>query len=472
MLFNSLSFIVFLPIAFFVYWKLSKRLQLQNGWLLFISYFFYGWWDWRFLGLIFASTLVDFAIGIKLNSIAQPLKRKLLLILSLVFNLGVLMTFKYYNFFIESFIDLFNIGSGFSTFQIILPVGISFYTFQTLSYTIDVYKEKIKPSSNFIEFGGYVSFFPQLVAGPIERAANLVPQFQKKRVFNHEQSVIGMRQILWGLLKKVVIADNLAFIVDDVYLNYPDLGPLAIIVGFMCFSFQIYFDFSGYSDIAIGTAKLFGFDLMKNFNFPYFSKSIADFWRRWHISLTTWFRDYIYIPLGGSKYGKYITIRNTLIVFVVSGFWHGANWTFVFWGGLNALFFLPGLFYPINKKTRKKPQIILGSIWTFILITFAWVFFRSKSIEEAFNILKYSIPSFGLNDFIELENAFKHWKFSWILLLIAVMVIEFLGRKKEFAIEEIFPKWKGFRWVSYFVMVLIIGFTMQVHKEGFIYFQF
>ena len=313
--------------------------------------------------------------------------------MSLTFNLGLLATFKYFNFFIDSLNDFLGIegDSQFSTLDLILPVGISFYTFQTLSYTIDVFKKKLKPTHDFIEFAGYVSFFPQFVAGPIERASHLLPQFQKKRVFDYEKAVLGMRQILWGLFKKVVIADNLSIIVDDVYSNYATISPWAIWVGFIAFSFQIYGDFSGYSDIAIGTSRLFGFDLMKNFNFPYFAKSIADFWRRWHISLTTWFRDYVYFPLGGSKNGLKYTLINTIIVFLVSGFWHGANWTFIFWGALNAVLFIPGLLFPSSKK-RSKFRQVTGALWTFFLITITWVFFRADTISEAFNILGNSVP--------------------------------------------------------------------------------
>ncbi|MDA8876948.1 MBOAT family protein [bacterium] len=475
MLFNSLSFILFLPFVFMIYWKLNDNLKSQNIWLLLMSYLFYGWWDWRFLSLIFASTLVDYTIGLKLKTSEKKGTRKTLLVLSLVFNLGVLAVFKYYNFFIDSFNELFAIfhpSVSYNTLDIILPVGISFYTFQTLSYTIDVYKKKLEPTSDFVDFAGYVSFFPQLVAGPIERATNLLPQFQKRRKFDYEKSVLGMRQILWGLFKKMVIADNLAVIVDEVYLSHAEMSPYAIIVGFICFSFQIYCDFSGYSDIAIGTARLFGFDLMKNFNFPYFSKSIADFWRRWHISLTTWFRDYIYFPLGGSRVNKFGAVKNILIVFLVSGFWHGANWTFIFWGGLNALFFLPGMYYP-QKKSKNKILLIVRAFWTFMLITFTWVFFRAKSLQESFQILTNALPKFEMIELLQLEKQlFREWKFSWILLLIVCLVVEFLGRKGNFALEKLFPKSKLLRWLSYFIIVLTIGFTMQVNKEGFLYFQF
>ena len=474
MLFNSLSFILFLPIVFLVYWKLSKRLKWQNLWVLFASYVFYGWWDWRFLSLIFASTLVDYFIGLKISNACKAPRKQILLVTSLVFNLGLLGVFKYFNFFIESFNNLLgsSYSDSFNTFDLILPVGISFYTFQTLSYTIDIYKGRLNPTRSFINFAGYVSFFPQLVAGPIERAVHLLPQFEKPRKFEFEKSILGLRQILWGLFKKVVIADNLAVIVDDVYLNYESMSSLAIIFGFISFSFQIYCDFSGYSDIAIGVSRLFGFDLIKNFNFPYFSQSISEFWRRWHISLTTWFRDYVYFPLGGNKKGIYSTVRNTLIVFSISGFWHGANWTFIFWGVLNAILFLPGIWFK-RKKSVRKLFLVFRVLWTFTIITFTWIFFRSDSMSEAINILNYSIPNFSNESLIGLENKlFGEWSFSWALLTFLTIVVEFFGRKGEFALQVIFPKSKLLRWFSYFVIVFILGAMMQVKKEGFIYFQF
>ena len=474
MQFNSLSFILFLPIVFLVYWKLSKSLKWQNAWVLFASYVFYGWWDWRFLSLIIASTLVDYFVGWNISKACKKRRKNILLVMSLAFNLGLLGTFKYFNFFIQSFNNIlgFSHSDSFNTLDLILPVGISFYTFQTLSYTIDIYKGKLSPTGSFINFAGYVSFFPQLVAGPIERAVNLLPQFESPRKFEYKKAISGLRQILWGLFKKVVIADNLAVIVDDVYLNYESMSSLAIICGFVSFSFQIYCDFSGYSDIAIGVSRLFGFDIMKNFNFPYFSKSISDFWRRWHISLTTWFRDYIYFPLGGSKRGVLVTIRNTLIVFVISGFWHGANWTFVFWGFLNAILFLPGIWFNQTKSTVKF-FLVFRVLWTFVIITFTWVFFRSYSISEAINIINYSIPDFSVESWRGLnDKLFGEWSFSWFILTVLTIIVEFVGRKSEFALQVIFPKSKLLRWLSYFIVIFILGTMMQVEKEGFIYFQF
>ena len=345
MYFNSIDFAIFLPIVFLLYWFVTqKNLKLQNALIVVASYVFYGWWDWRFLSLIVFSSLVDYSIGLALKKEEQQSKRKLLLWTSIGVNLGFLGFFKYYNFFVDNFVSAFSFfGQPIqpNTLDIILPVGISFYTFQTLSYTIDVYKRKLEPTSNLISFLAFVSFFPQLVAGPIERATHLLPQFYKKRVFHYSLAVNGCRQILWGLFKKIVIADNCAEYANLIFNNSSDYSGSTLFMGALFFTFQIYGDFSGYSDIAIGTSRLFGFDLKQNFAFPYFSRDIAEFWRRWHISLSTWFRDYLYIPLGGSQGGTLMKVRNTFIIFLVSGFWHGANWTFIAWGFLNALYFLP-----------------------------------------------------------------------------------------------------------------------------------
>lgn len=324
MLFNSIDFAIFLPIVFILYWFVTeKNLKLQNFLIVIASYLFYGWWDWRFLSLILFSTLVDYSVGLKLKDEEKQNKRKILLWISLLVNLGFLGFFKYYNFFLENFTTAFSFFGteiNANSLNIILPVGISFYTFQTLSYTIDVYKRKLEPTKNYIAFSAFVSFFPQLVAGPIERATSLLPQFYKKRSFNYSKAVDGMRQILWGLFKKVVIADNCAEYANLIFNNSDNYSGSTLIVGAIFFTFQIYGDFSGYSDIAIGTSRLFGFDLKRNFAFPYFSRDIAEFWRRWHISLSTWFRDYLYIPLGGSRGGTWMKVRNTFIIFIVSGF--------------------------------------------------------------------------------------------------------------------------------------------------------
>ena len=330
MLFNSIEFFIFLPVVFSLYWLINgKNIRLQNAFLVIASYFFYGWWDWRFLSLIAFSSTLDYFVGVGLGKTESTKKRKLLLLTSIAVNIGFLGFFKYFNFFAESFCEAFTFfGTSISDpilLNVILPVGISFYTFQTLSYSIDVYKKKLQPTNDIISFFAFVSFFPQLVAGPIERATNLLPQFHKQRAFSYDQASDGMRQILWGLFKKVVIADNCAIYVNDIFSNFSNHSGSTLLLGAILFAFQIYGDFSGYSDIAIGTARLFGFNLMRNFAFPYFSRDIAEFWRRWHISLSTWFRDYVYIPLGGSRGGKWLNIRNVFIIFVVSGFWHGAN---------------------------------------------------------------------------------------------------------------------------------------------------
>ena len=353
MIFNSIDFAIFLPIVFLIYWYLTnKNLKLQNLFILAASYVFYGWWDWKFLTLIVFSTLVDYTIGCLLKNEENEKKRKILLYTSLFINLSFLGFFKYYNFFVENFVEafsLFGVKLNIETLNIILPVGISFYTFQTLSYTIDVYQRKLEPTKDLIAFASFVTFFPQLVAGPIERATDLLPQFYKKRVFDYHKAVDGLRQILWGLFKKIVIADNCAQFANIIFNNSADYSGSTLVLGAIFFAFQIYGDFSGYSDIAIGTSRLFGFELKKNFHFPYFSRDIAEFWRRWHISLNTWFRDYIYIPLGGSRGGTAMKVRNTFVIFIVSGFWHGANWTFIAWGLLNAIYFLPLLLTSKNR---------------------------------------------------------------------------------------------------------------------------
>ncbi|MDC0957853.1 MBOAT family protein, partial [Flavobacteriaceae bacterium] len=400
MLFNSLDFALFLPIVFLLYWFVAqKNLKLQNTLIVLASYVFYGWWDWRFLSLIIFSTVVDYLIGQRLRTEDKQSKRKALLWTSITLNLGFLGFFKYYNFFLENFVDafsLFGIQINTNSLNIILPVGISFYTFQTLSYTIDVYRKKLEPTKDFMAFSAFVCFFPQLVAGPIERATNLLPQFYKKRTFEYNKAVDGMRQILWGLFKKVVIADNCAVFANQIFNNSDDMNGSTLVLGAIFFTFQIYGDFSGYSDIAIGTSRLFGFDLKQNFATPYFSRDIAEFWRRWHISLSTWFRDYLYIPLGGSRGGTWIKVRNTFVIFLVSGFWHGANWTFIIWGALNAIYFLPLLLTNNNRKNlgvvaegKYLPSFreLFAMLTTFLLTVFAWIFFRADNVNHAFRIV-------------------------------------------------------------------------------------
>jgi alginate O-acetyltransferase complex protein AlgI len=483
MLFNSIDFAIFLPIMFLLYWFVANRnLKLQNFLIVVASYLFYGWWDWRFLGLILFSTLIDYSIGVRLSNEQNRLKRKILLCISIFVNLGFLCFFKYYNFFLDNFITAFSfLGAPINirSLNIILPVGISFYTFQTLSYTIDVYKRKLKPTKDIIAFTAFVSFFPQLVAGPIERATNLLPQFYKKRVFDYDKAADGLRQILWGLFKKIVIADNSAQIANQIFNNSAEYSGSTLVLGAIFFTFQIYCDFSGYSDIAIGTSRLFGFNLKQNFAFPYFSRDIAEFWRRWHISLSTWFRDYLYIPLGGSRGGTLMKVRNTFIIFIVSGFWHGANWTFVVWGVLNALYFLPLL---LLKKNRTNTNIVaegkylptLKEVYqisvTFSLTVLAWVFFRAESIGHAWSYLStiFSKSLLEFPHFPQMDLAA-----NTIVLIIVFIIIEWLGRSKQYAIENMIAiKSNYLRYSLYLSIVITIMVMGNFNKNQFIYFQF
>ena len=406
MLFNSISFALFLPVVFILYWFVTaKSLKWQNILLLVSSYFFYACWDYRFLFLLIFSTILDFYTGIKISESNNNTSKKFWFWTSISINLGFLGVLKYYNFFAISFSDAIT-TLGFkcdvTTLNVILPIGISFYTFHGLSYVIDIYKEKIKPTKNFIDYSVFVSFFPLLVAGPIERATHLLPQIQAKRNFEYTKAVDGLRQILWGLFKKVVIADNCAEYADLIFNNSSNYSGSTLVLGAVFFAFQIYGDFSGYSDIALGTARLFGIDLLKNFSFPYFSRDIAEFWRRWHISLSSWFKDYLYIPLGGSKGGTWLKLRNTFIIFLVSGFWHGGNWTFIAWGALHALFFLPLLLFNKNRshidsvaKGKMLPSLKEFSrmLLTFLLVVLAWVFFRADSMHQAINYISHIFTS-------------------------------------------------------------------------------
>ena len=478
MLFNSLEFGIFLPIIFILYWFVFKRnLKLQNILIVVASYIFYGWWDWRFLSLIIFSSIIDYSVGLKLRDADNPKIRKLLLLTSILVNIGFLGFFKYYNFFVDSFIDAFSLfGYKFTanSLNIILPVGISFYTFQTLSYSIDVYRKKLEPTKDITAFFAFVSFFPQLVAGPIERATNLLPQFYVSRKFEYSRAIDGMRQILWGLFKKIVIADNCAVYVNDIFQNYQDHSGSTLLLGVIYFAFQIYGDFSGYSDIAIGTSRLFGFSLMRNFAFPYFSRDIAEFWRRWHISLSTWFRDYVYIPLGGSRGGSWNKIRNTFIIFVVSGFWHGANWTFIVWGFINALYFLPLL---LLKKNRVNTDQVAEGRWfpnfkeflqmgsTFVLTLIAWVFFRAENLSHALAYLS------GIFSSSILSNPVKDPK-DFLFLLFVFVAIEWFQRDKQHALQiESFKIPRPVRWIFYYGIILLIQ-NMGGAQQEFIYFQF
>jgi alginate O-acetyltransferase complex protein AlgI len=483
MLFNSLDFAVFLPIVFILYWFVTQRnLKFQNALIVAASYYFYALWDWRFLFLIIFSTLVDFTVGYLLGKTKELSKRKTLLAISIIVNLGFLGFFKYYNFFVDNFIEVFRIfGQPIqpSSLNIILPVGISFYTFQTMSYTIDIYRKKLEPSKDIIAFSAFVSFFPQLVAGPIERATNLLPQFYRKREFDYANAVNGLKQILWGLFKKMVIADNCAYFANMFFNNYTEHPGSALLLGGIFFAFQIYGDFSGYSDIAIGTSRLFGFNLMQNFNYPYFSRDMAEFWRRWHISLSTWFRDYLYIPLGGSRGSTYKKVRNIFIIFGVSGFWHGANWTFIIWGLLNAIYFLPLL---LTKRNRANLEVVaqgkhLPSILeimqmgrTFFLAVLAWIFFRSDNVSMAFDYLSriFSSSLFTVPDFKD-----KHMAFITVLLIGFFIAVEWIGRENQFGIEHILKKRAKFiRWSFFTFIIFLIGICMKAEETPFIYFQF
>lgn len=478
MLFNSIDFAVFLPIVFFLYWFVAnKSIKLQNSLIISASYLFYGWWDWRFLLLIILSTLVDFSIGLALSNCDRKRIRKLLLFTSIITNIGLLGFFKYYNFFLDNFIlafAFFGKELHAEALTIILPVGISFYTFQTMSYSIDVYRKKLKPTKDLLAFTAFVCYFPQLVAGPIERASNLLPQFKMARRFDYHSSVIGLKQVLWGLFKKVVIADNCAEYVNLIFENNPSYNGSTLAIGAILFAFQIYGDFSGYSDIAIGTSNLFGIRLMQNFAFPYFSRDIAEFWRRWHISLSTWFRDYLYIPLGGSKGNHWTIIRNIFIIFIVSGFWHGANWTFILWGALNALFFLPLLISNRNRKHldivakhRTFPTLkeILQIMLTFALTTLAWVFFRAESINEAFDYLS-GIFSKTLVSYPDIDFS------QTAILIFGFLCVEWYGRRDQFAIEKLGFKWPIYlRWIFYLIITMLLFIFLKDAKE-FIYFQF
>ncbi len=487
MLFNSLSFAAFLPIVFFLYWFVANRsLKMQNILLLVSSYFFYACWDWRFLFLLIFSTLLDYFTGIKMSDAKNESNKKFWFWLSISINLGFLGVFKYYNFFAQSFADaVSHLGLQVHpwTLKVILPVGISFYTFHGLSYVIDIYKNRIKAEKNFIDYSVFVSFFPLLVAGPIERATHLLPQIQRERTFDYNTAVDGLKQILWGLFKKVVIADQCAEYANMIF-NSPDhYSGTTLMLGAVFFAFQIYGDFSGYSDIALGVARLFGIELLRNFAFPYFSRDIAEFWRRWHISLSSWFRDYLYIPLGGSKAGTWKKIRNTFIIFLVSGFWHGANWTFIVWGLLHALYIMPSIIFNTNRnnldivaKGSLLPTLkeFFSMLLTFSLTVFAWIFFRAESMNHA---LHYITGMFkGLSHswgYLQTLNLLHH-QFGMMLLLILILfiVIEWLGREQQYAIATVGNKLaRPVRHAVYYLMLICI-WCYSGKEQQFIYFQF
>ena len=481
MLFNSLDFAIFFPIVFILYWIVSKNLTLRNGLLLVSSYVFYGWWDWRFLFLIAFSSIVDFIVGQKLYKEENKTKRKQYLMISLFVNLGLLVYFKYTNFFIETFVDSFRLFGNeleVSTLNIILPVGISFYTFQTLSYTIDIYRKQLEPTKDWLSFFAFVSFFPQLVAGPIERASHLLPQFYKTYKFDYNQVKSGLLLMAFGLFKKMVIADRAAILVNQVYNNPTDYHGYDIVLATVLFAFQIYCDFSGYSDIAIGLGRTMGFDLMKNFDSPYFSKSITEFWRRWHISLSTWFRDYVYIPLGGSRNGKYRTYYNLFIVFLVSGLWHGAAMTFVIWGAIHGLIIVvEKAFTKQRRKLFKSKESVLsyliGLPITFVIVCLAWVFFRANSYKDSKIIFENLFQIHKSNSMFELGLV----KSELSLLLIMIFgLLSFELVHRRFSATFLLSKAPlPIRWVFYLIVefcIMIFGIYGEGAMKEFIYFQF
>ena len=463
MLFNSFEFAIFLPIVFFIYWAIGYarfnerlKLRLQNAFVVLASYVFYGWWDWRFLLLIAFTSFCSWGSGLLIAKSPTPKAAKAWTAANIVINLAILAVFKYYNFFISEFGQLFGVSTDSLLLKIILPVGISFYTFQALSYSIDVYRKKIEPTKDIVAFFAYVAFFPQLVAGPIERATNLLPQFQTNRKFNYDQAVDGMRQILWGLFKKMVVADNCATYVDQVWATYYTQTGSTLLLAAILFAIQIYGDFSGYSDIAIGTAKLFGIKLMRNFNNPYFSRDIAEFWRRWHISLTSWFRDYVYIPLGGSRVGKWKIVRNTFVIFLLSGFWHGANWTFIAWGAFHALLFLPLILLGKNRRYTKEDadwHDWLKMLLTFVLATIGWIIFRAPSIGDAWNF----ICGLGTSSLFSIPMTVAGLK-STLVYIVLLFIVEWFPRSKQYVL-------------LYYLLILLIIQNAGPEK-AFIYFQF
>lgn len=485
MLFNSVDFAIFFPLVFILYWFVTnKNLRLQNGLLLVASYFFYACWDYRFLFLLIFSTLLDFVTGLKMADSQTRKGKKFWFWLSICINLGFLGIFKYYNFFAESFAEslaLLGLHADIVTLNIILPVGISFYTFHGLSYVIDIYFERIKPERNFVDYAVFVSFFPLLVAGPIERATHLLPQIKKVRVFDYTKAIDGLRQILWGLFKKIVIADNCARYANIIFNMEGDYAGSTYLFGAILFAFQIYCDFSGYSDIALGTARLLGIELLRNFSFPYFSRDIAEFWRRWHISLSSWFRDYVYIPLGGSREGTGKSIRNVFIIFILSGFWHGANWTFIVWGALHAIYFLPLMLLGQNKKNTDivaqgkvlpTAREFFQMLITFLLVTFAWIFFRAESLSHAFSylnrIFSSSLFTISVQDLKKISDGADIIYLAGLTALL--LLFEWMQRDKQHALQSLKMN-RVVRWSMYYALLILI-YWFQGEQQEFIYFQF
>ena len=487
MLFNSIQFAVFLPIVFLLYWfvfdrfisKSKHQLRLQNIFIVVSSYVFYGWWDWRFLLLIAFTSFCSWGSGLLIGRAQTKKRAKTWMWLNIILNVGILALFKYYDFFVVEFAQLFHLSTEGLLIKVILPVGISFYTFQALSYSIDIYRGKIEPTKDIVAFFAFISFFPQLVAGPIERASSLLPQFLKKREFDYDTAMEGIRQILWGLFKKLLIANNCAYAVDSVfYLHSRTPIPGSdLLLAAILFSFQIYADFSGYSDIAIGTAKLFGIKLSRNFNNPYFSRNVSEFWRRWHISLMSWFRDYVYIPLGGNQRSKLRTIINVFVVFLLSGMWHGANWTFIVWGLYHAALFLPTVLMgrksqsDIVAKGRILPSLKeMGQMFfTFCLVLFGWILFRSESISDFVQYCEELCQMGTLRACYRLFIQSDIW--PKMVFIIIMLVVEWLQRDKEHGL--VLDKMKPWlRWVICFIIVLMISCFTDNEIGSFIYFQF
>ena len=477
MFFNSLHFAIFLPIVFIMYWFVGNKSKINQNYILILaSYYFYSCWDWRFLFLLVFSTLLDYVSAMKIEKSKTQSERKMWLWLCISINLGFLGVFKYYNFFAASFAELlqsFGVKASPILLKLILPVGISFYTFHGLSYIIDIYYKRIKSEKNFVDYSLFVSYFPLLVAGPIERATHLLPQIKVRRKFNFNKAKEGIYQIVWGLVKKVVIADSCAIYANEIFDNHATMNSLSLVLGAVYFAFQIYGDFSGYSDIALGTSKLFGIDLLKNFNYPYFSRDIAEFWRKWHISLSSWFRDYLYIPLGGSKGSKLFQVRNTFIIFIVSGFWHGANWTYLAWGFINALYFLPLLLLNRNRKNVddftlkvdfESVRTILNILMTFAITTLAWIFFRAKTIHEAFDYIK---RMFSNLHFSSQYLSIERYNYELIILVLTFVIVEWNNRTK---IEPISGKYSWLKLGLCIAAIVALGVFSDI-KE-FIYFQF
>jgi len=481
MVFNSLIFAVFLPIVFCLYWFVfGRNLKWQNAFVVVASYIFYGWWDWKFLILIAITSLCSWGSGLLIKRFQDDRgKARIISAANIILNIGILALFKYYDFFAQSFADLFLGGkSDGLLLHLILPVGISFYTFQALSYSIDVYRGKVEPTKDIIQFFAYVSFFPQLVAGPIERATNLLPQFGRKREFDYSQAVDGLRQMLWGYFKKIVIADLCGLYVDEVFGGVSSHTGVQLIVAAVLFAFQIYADFSGYSDIAIGTSKLFGIKLMRNFATPYFSRDIAEFWRRWHISLTTWFRDYVYIPLGGSRCSKAKIVRNIFVIFLVSGLWHGANWTFIVWGAFHAVLFLPLILTSNNRKYKEiiAPDKALPTIkefgqmlLTFAIVTVGWVIFRADNLPQAWTYIQGMARWDSIKDLGFIFSPVFLTRAFWIAIM---LLVEWIDRREEHGFTMKGVRFRFVRYAFYFLILLIILMYFDDGSPKFIYFQF